>query len=267
MNILVVGNSEKSEHILQRLDLTRPFLIVDDGPLIEALKKPLLEATPTPNKRKLVWPDFSHDSFNPLEGMTYLKARSLATTLYTASPQGENTLTVRNGKRALTRILLENPKRLDKLRISAAKMDAGTSEAMDTIKDMLLSPVLGRVFCNKPTIPKRASIIARIDRAEFGDFDAFILANLLINQFEGQVIVPDGGFYLRDHHSLLIRQDRLMAGANYFGELPERLRKALLPVAIPAGQCTWEDAETLADYAGLSPGTNAYVEFTQRAVE
>jgi hypothetical protein len=44
-------------------------------------------------------------SFNPLDDLTYRKAREIADILYTVSPQGENTLTVRNGKRALLKML------------------------------------------------------------------------------------------------------------------------------------------------------------------
>jgi hypothetical protein len=40
-------------------------------------------------------------SFNPLNNIDYRKAREIAEVLYTIAPQGENTLTVRNGKRAL----------------------------------------------------------------------------------------------------------------------------------------------------------------------
>ena len=46
-------------------------------------------------------------SFNPLTNIDYKKAREIADILYTVSPQGENTLTVRNGKRALLKMLLE----------------------------------------------------------------------------------------------------------------------------------------------------------------
>jgi hypothetical protein len=43
-------------------------------------------------------------------------SRFIADALYTVSPQGENTLTVRNGRRALAQALAEG-KRLDELRI------------------------------------------------------------------------------------------------------------------------------------------------------
>src|SRR4051794_24860864 len=51
-------------------------------------------------------------SFNPLEKTDYKRAREIADVLYTIAPQGENTLTVRNGKRALLRALVK-AKRLD----------------------------------------------------------------------------------------------------------------------------------------------------------
>ena len=45
--------------------------------------------------------------FNPLKGIDYKRARELAEIFYTLSPQGENTLTVRNGKRALLKALMK----------------------------------------------------------------------------------------------------------------------------------------------------------------
>src|SRR5256885_530289 len=49
-------------------------------------------------------------SFNALANMDYKKARDFATLIYAMAPQGENTLTVRNGKRALVKLLLRAPK-------------------------------------------------------------------------------------------------------------------------------------------------------------
>src|SRR5882757_1827636 len=62
--------------------------------------------------------EYSTRSFTvliPLKDIDYKKARQLAEVLYTLAPQGEGTLTVRNGKRALLTALL-NAKRLDKVR-------------------------------------------------------------------------------------------------------------------------------------------------------
>jgi hypothetical protein len=51
-------------------------------------------------KRLNIFDPLKH-SFNPLKDIDYKKARELADVLYTISPQGENTLTVGNGRRAL----------------------------------------------------------------------------------------------------------------------------------------------------------------------
>jgi hypothetical protein len=112
--------------------------------------------------------DPTKHSFNPLKGIEYRKARALADVLYAAAPQGENTLTVRNGKRALLKALLSAP-RLDKIE--------GDDEVTGMIGDLLQSPVLKSVLC-KPTnfsFSPNSLILARLNRAELGDFDALIL--------------------------------------------------------------------------------------------
>jgi hypothetical protein len=52
--------------------------------------------------------------FNPLKDIDYKRARELAELFYTISLQGDNTLTVRNGKRALLKALLKAD-RLDRV--------------------------------------------------------------------------------------------------------------------------------------------------------
>ncbi|WGS22487.1 MULTISPECIES: hypothetical protein [unclassified Bradyrhizobium] len=47
--------------------------------------------------------------------MDYKKSRTIADVLYTVTPQGENTLRVRNGKRALVKALLK-AKRVDQIK-------------------------------------------------------------------------------------------------------------------------------------------------------
>jgi hypothetical protein len=205
--------------------------------------------------------------FNPLANIDYRKAREIAEILYTASPQGENTLTVRNGKRALLRMLLDGVERLDKLP-EPGKGDAGALEATETVGDVLLSPVLRRVLCNPTNFSfnPNSRILARINRAELGDFDSLVLGLFLMAHFKGQVIVPDFGFYGRDVHAGLLREDRLIAGVNSLAELSPKLRQSVLLIKdkVPAGT-TVEDAEILALYGGLIRGTNAYNDFIQRA--
>jgi len=82
--------------------------------------------------------DPAKHSFNPLKDIDYPTARALAEVLYTAYPQGENTLTVRNGKRSLLKALL-SANRLDKVE--------GDDEVKGMIDDLLVSPVLKRVLC------------------------------------------------------------------------------------------------------------------------
>src|SRR6202035_3954438 len=65
-------------------------------------------------KRPKIFDPLKH-GFNPLKDIDYRKAREIADVLYTVYPQGENTLTVRNGKRALLKALLHS-KSLDKIK-------------------------------------------------------------------------------------------------------------------------------------------------------
>lgn len=131
--------------------------------------------------------------FNPLKNIEYKKAREVADILYTVSPQGENTLTVRNGKRTLLRMLLEGAGRLDKLERDYGKADVGPLEALATVDDVLVSPVLRRVLCNPTNFSfnPNSTILARINRAELGDFDALVLGLFLMAHFKGQLVVPD----------------------------------------------------------------------------
>ena len=134
--------------------------------------------------------------------------------------------------------------------------------------DVLISPVLRRVLCNPTNFSfnPNSKILARIDRAELGDFDALVLGLLLMAHFKGQLVVPDFGFYGRDCHVSLIREGRLNAGCNFLGELPVKLRQAalLMDEKLPA-RTTLQDAETLAEYAGLVPGTIGFTDFVQGA--
>lgn len=248
MNLLVIGLAQK----VDALPTKQGFLLIDDGPIADVFLQK--------QKRAVLFDPKLH-SFNPLQGMTYKQARDFASVVY--GSEGKDTLTVRNGKRSLTRMLL-NTSSLDE--IWGEKTDAD-KEAQATVSDILLSPVLRNVLC-KPTnfsFKKGRTIVARINRAELGDFDAFILGSLLISQFEGQVIIPDFGFYARDFHAALIRQNRLVAGLYTLSELEPKLRQlCLLMPKIPL-QCTVNDAEILAAYAGLTPHTVGYSDFITEA--
>ncbi len=94
----------------------------------------------------------------------------------------------------------------------------------------------------------------------------FILGSLLISQFKGQIIVPDFGFYARDFHTSLIREDRLIAGVYTLSELNPKLWQMCLLMEKEAAQCTYDDAETLAEYRGLVPDTIAFGDFVRNAM-
>lgn len=199
--------------------------------------------------------------FNPLKGIDEKKARELAEVLYTVFPQGENTLTVRNGRRGLAPALLA-AERLNKVE--------GDDEVRGLVDDVLFSPTLRQVFCN-PTnfsFKQGSAIFARINRAELGEFDAMVLGLLLMSHFKGQLVVPDLGFYGRDIHVGLVRQERLIAGVYHLKELPERLRNSCLLIEDKRlSGAMVEDAEIAARYAGLLRGTNAYNDFIKEATE
>jgi len=181
-------------------------------------------------------------------------------------PEGEDTLTRKNSNFVLLTELLEEPRYLHKF-LNPDRRDAARQEAYQKIHTILLSPVLRSVLCKPTNFPLRGIVLARLDRAVLGDFDAFVLVSLLISQFKGQVIIPDFGFYGREHHIALIRQNRLIAGVNTLSEVSLPLRQALLTIPEKtASRATYEDAEILARYRGLVPRTVAHTDFLAGAM-
>src|SRR5207237_6283164 len=133
MNQIYIGLSKKIE--LPK----RGYLLIDD------------EVPTIPRSRVF---DPNVHSFNPLENIDYKRAREIAEVLYTIAPQGENTLTVRNGKRALLKTLLK-AERFDKLlgeddepRRGKRQESTPADEVKGMVDDLLVSPVLKRVLCN-----------------------------------------------------------------------------------------------------------------------
>jgi hypothetical protein len=161
--------------------------------------------------------DVGKHSFNAVKAIDYKRARQLADLLYTVSPQDE--MTVRNGKRALLVMLLEDRGRLDKLR--AIEGAAGSQEAMETVDDILTSPVRSKVLATRPiflSIPTRASsrgsIVRRSRLRRARPRPAFDVA------LQGHIVVADFGFYGREAHASLIREGTLVAEVNSLAELP-----------------------------------------------
>ena len=137
------------------------------------------------------------------------------------------------------------------------------------LDDILVSPLLRRVLCNPTNFSfnPNSVIQARINRVELGDFDALVLGLLLMSHARGQVVVPDFGFYGREIHSRLIREERLIAGVSYLDELPDTLRAAVLLIKEKRlSGTTADDAEELAKYERLREGTVALHDFVESAI-
>lgn len=259
-NHVLIGAADKTDRLLE---ITKPrFLLIDDGPIVDAF----LARFP---KARLFDP--AVHSFNPLKAMDYKRARDFADALYGASPGGKDTLTVRNGRRALIRLLLAGPRRLSDLPKPDEGGDDAEKEALGMVEEVLLSPVLRRVLCGggKTFRFGEGTTVARLDRAELGDFDAFLLGSLLIGQQKGQIVIPDFGFYGRPLHMSLIRQERLTAGLNFLEEAPRQLAQALLTIPDKWGKgCTYDDAFELAKYGCRNlPGHNEHTDFVQRTMQ
>lgn len=236
MNHLVIGLTDKTDRLLQT---EPPYLWIGDEP---------------PGVPRATYFDPYKHCFNLLPA-DHKKARDLSALVYSIFPEGANTLTVRNGRRALA-ALFKRAKRLDKLN---AKTDPEL-EAEAAVGDILFSPVLERIFCGGDLFDfdPDTTIIARINRAELGDFDAFVLGTFLMSQYQGQIVLEDAGFYLRPLHTTLIRQDRLALALNYLAELDgRRLEQAVLAIKDKhVGRVTLEDAERLVPYlkVAYNPG-------------
>lgn len=188
-------------------------------------------------------------SLDVFKNMTPRRARELADLLYTAVPEGQNTLTVRNGKRTLAP-LLRDADRFDRI----ATTD---EEATAMLADLLFIPELRHPLTNtrkRFSLKQHSIILARLNRAELGDFACLVLGFILISMYKGQIVIPDFGFYGREVHISLVRENRLIAGLNFLGELPLRLRNAILLIKDKhAHGALFDDAELLAKYRGLRP--------------
>lgn len=256
MNALIVGSRKTAilEHIPDG-----DFLLIDDGPIIDQIDQI--------HRRARLF-DVAKHSFNPLKDISYRKAREFISVIDAAFPEGENTLTNRNARFQLLTALMESPTRLDRL-VSDAK---DTHDAWQKITTILLSPVLNAVLNGSPRLsfPFTGTILARLDRAALGDFDCFVLGNLLIAEYPGTIVIPDFGFYAHQAHKALIRQGRLVAGVNFLDEAPQ-LRNALLLIEtkVPS-RSTIDDAKTLAAFSGLRPDLsrddNEYNRFVDAAL-
>jgi hypothetical protein len=196
--------------------------------------------------------------------MQYREAREFAAGLF----PDKDLMTYRNGRRALTRLVTK----ADSLATIKYSRNDEDQEAKGVVDDVLLSPLLRKMF-SKP-LPRwflsGSTIVAHLNRKVIGDDDAKVIANILIAKFKGQIVVPDFGFYGRDHHAALIREERLIAGVYTLSELPEKLRDRAMLMPKAGKGCTYKDAEILATYAKLRPDPtredNPYNRFIKEAM-
>lgn len=256
MNSLHVGTNLAVDWLLSKAE--PPYL------LITRYADPFLA------KRVRVFDPALHH-FNPLIGITPERAADIADIIYASDPGGETTLTVRNGKRALAK-MLANTTRLD--RLTGDRKDPAEAEALAAVDALLFFPTLRKILCTGKQFDFSGSVVAKIDPAILGPKQSLALTLLLIGQHKGQIVVPDGGRYLRPLHMSLIDQERLALAVNSLAELgdekdPFRLLAETIKDKEGSG-CTYRDAVVLAGYRGLVPDysreDNDYNRFIREAV-
>lgn len=252
MNKLHLGFSNNFKNDFDEFRKSGFLLITDDPP-------------PIPKARLF---DLTRHGFNPLKGMNEKRARELSDALYTLTPGGENTLRVKYGRIAFQDAFMISPS-LDRLKTK-------DEDALIVMKDILFNPTVRNVLCSTERTQfdfrMKPVVIVRLHRKELGDKDALILAFFLIAQWPGQIIIEDFGFYGRDAHISLIRENRLIAGVNYLNELPPRLRRAMFSIEdVELRNTLYEDAVEMVrfahDAAGnpLLPDTVGYSDFIKDA--
>lgn len=206
------------------------------------------------------------DGINPLKDLNYRKICDWVDIFDALFSRGESTLTKDTGLDFIAEALVNamvseirgEPIALRDLIPPADKKDpTGHIWAYGKMQRILRSPVLTAMLSGERkdfAFHPRSMIVARVNRAELGEFDAQVIAFFLMAQFKGQICLPDGGSYLRDLHISLLRENRLIFGVNHLGELPEKFRQQalLLSERVPAG-ALYDDAVTLAKLAGKRP--------------
>jgi hypothetical protein len=215
--------------------------------------------------------DALRHGFNPIKNINYRSACDFVDIIDVLFSRGDTTLTKGTGLEFIQDALEAAPKTLeDLIERPDKKSTTGHTWAHGKIRRILRSHVLTRAFCNPCNFSFRpGSVIqARINRKEIGEFDALTIGLFLMAHYRGpHIVIPDFGFYGRDFHTSLIREQRIVIGCNTLSELPPKIRQAaLLFDEKIASHARLEDAELLAEYSGLIRGTNAYNDYVSEAV-
>ncbi len=113
--------------------------------------------------------------------MDYRLAREFLAVMDAIFPESVDTLTRKNSNFVLLETLLDHKSGYLNTLLEPDRKDAAQQDAYQKIATLLLSPVLRSVLCRPTNFSLRSIVIARLDRAKLGDFDAFVLASLLIS--------------------------------------------------------------------------------------
>lgn len=236
----------------------RPMLVVgkNKSPLFKTLPATfLLIGSEHFASRRGTHLDLSRHSLNPLKGMNYKKAVEFIEILNAAYPAGDATLTKETAHFQILKALMSKPQRLSSLVPDTTE----TRSAYQKIERLLLSPILYPFLTAPTNIPLKGVLYADLSNIPY--FDAFIIANLLISNYQGHIIVPDYARYACPFHPL----ERMSVGVNFLDEVSFRNKLLLVKDKI-GSQCVPEDAKVLAEFSGVIPGTNAFTDFIHNAV-
>lgn len=275
MTHFLVGTDDKTPRYLELLPDS--FLLIDDGELAESVavgRTTVLDfSAAKPPRFNILSGAGDHDTF----------ARSVIALFDTVFPEGATTLTRRTENYLLLnclRLLLLKPKAtlldiprvLTDLKYRADDLlprcddpvvldnwafinswdEKDYRPLIQKISGLLTSPLIREVLCHRTdtfNLPTNKRIVAKLDRAKIGDFNAFFIGAVLMSIYQGQLIVPDFGFYGREIHTQLIRQERLICGVNVLAELSPKLQQVVLSIpSKTAFRTTLEDAERLVVY-------------------
>lgn len=243
--------------------LPKTFLLVDSGPLIDAVR--------IPPRRKAVHFDYRTHKLNPFDDLTSARIDAFASIMSRAFPAGATTLTKENGLDEIEIALHEGASRLDELIDPPDKKSPPEKAwAYRKVQKLLRDPVLKNVLLEHCNFSLKGIVLARLNRTEIGDVACRILGNVLMDRYRGHIVVSDFGFYAAPHHVPIVLEGRITAQVNTLSELPGELRGLfLLREKLPA-HCTYEDALTLANAEGIRPDPNHmdndYTRYIDRAM-
>jgi hypothetical protein len=216
--------------------------------------------------------DYRKHSIDLLSNLTYPKICDIVDAFDALFVVTGGTLTESTGLEYMAERLDHIPdagKMVDLIPEPDKKDPPGYHWAYGKVQRLMRSPVLRQVLTGKPNFtldPDRPTFV-RLNRAEIGEWDALALGLFFIAQAKNTVVIPDFGFYGRDTHTQLIREQRLTAGVHFLDQLPVKLKRTVLmiPEKVLCG-ALYEDAALIARHKGMIPDTIEYIDFVATAM-